>query len=603
MELILEQPYLSLRPFQAILPDFVVLTGLNGVGKTHILRSIKDGSSHLDDILTRQRINTSRILYVTNTDLYPNAVILRSDQANDHVAYLAEQHKRYKIDAEKSTNINYASYFDVILDRTIVNVIAEKAKKEIIDLEVSDFYTYYPSHIVPEGINIFGVNLAAIFKRYFDRQDGNNYNRYLKSQGEVAEVLSVERFKELYGDAPWELINDILAETSLNVKVQVPTRANVHEMHEIKLIHTENGKKISFSDLSSGEKAIIALVIAMYNVQNAIGFPEALLLDEPDASMHPSMTKFFFKIVHRIFVQEKKIKVIITTHSPTTVVLAPEESLYLISRTDPMISHVTKDKAIKALTVDIPTLSIRQENRRQVFVEAPNDENFYGKIFQLLNDQYLKSEVSLLFIQSGASATDKNKQPIANCDQVRRITELLRESGNHLIWGIIDRDVANKSTESVLVLGQENRYSIENYIFDPVLIGGLLLREKLFTAEQMNLPQNLPYNRFDEFDNASLQAMTNFVCDNIAIAMVGLLDQTPQTETYINGKTTAVPKWYFETQGHDLEKYIVKSFPELASIKKNREDLLKLHILDHIVGDFPGYLSTDFLDVFAAIQS
>jgi ABC-type cobalamin/Fe3+-siderophores transport system ATPase subunit len=51
MRLTLHQVYKSIKTLPAIeLPDFVVLTGVNGAGKTHLLEAIANGSIQIDDV-------------------------------------------------------------------------------------------------------------------------------------------------------------------------------------------------------------------------------------------------------------------------------------------------------------------------------------------------------------------------------------------------------------------------------------------------------------------------------------------------------------------------------------------------------------------------
>src|SRR5690606_21408835 len=138
---------------------------------------------------------------------------------------------------------------------------------------------------------------------------------------------------------------------------------------ELKLINTFNQSEVKFSDLSSGEKVLMSLALALYNSKFDIEFPRVLLMDEPDASLHPTMSKQFLEIIENVFVKEKGVKVIITTHSPSTVALAKEEDLFVVNKTGVRIEKTTKDKALKILTSGVPSFSVNYENRRQVFVE------------------------------------------------------------------------------------------------------------------------------------------------------------------------------------------------------------------------------------------
>ncbi len=92
--------------------------------------------------------------------------------------------------------------------------------------------------------------------------------------------------------------------------------------------NTFNKSEVKFSELSSWEKVLNLLTLALYNSQFDIEFPKVLLMDEPDASLHPTMSKQFLEVIQKVFVEEKGVKVIITTHSPSTVALASEENLF-----------------------------------------------------------------------------------------------------------------------------------------------------------------------------------------------------------------------------------------------------------------------------------
>jgi predicted ATPase len=49
MKLTFQSPFLSIKEFPTVeLPPFTLLTGLNGVGKTHLLRSIEKGTIQAD---------------------------------------------------------------------------------------------------------------------------------------------------------------------------------------------------------------------------------------------------------------------------------------------------------------------------------------------------------------------------------------------------------------------------------------------------------------------------------------------------------------------------------------------------------------------------
>src|SRR5690606_993094 len=124
----------------------------------------------------------------------------------------------------------------------------------------------------------------------------------------------------------------------------------------------------------------------------------------------------------------------------------------------------------------------------QIFVESKYDVEYYERLYQIFKKR-LNSEISLNFIASGDVQNNKNRQPISTCDQVIKITDLLRNSGNKFIWGIIDWDLNSKKPKSefLRILGWEERYSIENFLLDPLLMAILLMVEKIRKPEFFGL--------------------------------------------------------------------------------------------------------------------
>jgi hypothetical protein len=130
--------------------------------------------------------------------------------------------------------------------------------------------------------------------------------------------------------------------------------------------------------------------------------PDLILLDEVDAPLHPSMVLSLLRTIENVIVGQYGRKVIMATHSPSTVALAPEESVYLMDPSTRELHKVTRDAAMKSLTVGVPVLSINWENRRQVFVESKHDAIFYERIANIAQP-YTVPGISLAFIGSGHS--------------------------------------------------------------------------------------------------------------------------------------------------------------------------------------------------------
>ena len=76
----------------------------------------------------------------------------------------------------------------------------------------------------------------------------------------------------------------------------------------------------------------MSLALAIYNTASEFGKPELLLIDEPDAGLHPSMSQMMVKVLNENIVMENKIPTIISTHSPTTVIATEGISIYQLER-------------------------------------------------------------------------------------------------------------------------------------------------------------------------------------------------------------------------------------------------------------------------------
>ncbi|WP_421310251.1 AAA family ATPase [Aeromonas sp. 603696] len=144
----------------------------------------------------------------------------------------------------------------------------------------------------------------------------------------------------------------------------------------------------------------LTLFNSQYYDPSAITAPKLLLLDEPDAFLHPKMVVKMYNVL-KVFSENFSVKIIITTHSPTTVALSPENSTFMVCSNN--VISITKDEGIAELLDGITQISINPENRRQVYVESQYDADVYQAIFSKLvhNSELVDSKISLNFVSSG----------------------------------------------------------------------------------------------------------------------------------------------------------------------------------------------------------
>ncbi len=593
MKLILNNTYKFLEPFTLSLPKFVILTGLNGAGKTQLLQAIQSNRVGVQDE-NGNALNSK--MYVTSQMLSPNeSIVITKQQLDQDAQSTWELIKIYQNEKRSSGNIQLKRFFEHSPDYIkTIEMIAKSANKNVDALTVDDVFQFYPLNNGLKQTDIFHHNFSSLFKRYQDKQEDNEYRQFrneVKGKSSIP-FLSSEEFVKTYGEAPWDVVNRIIAEANLDYYINSPFDNHRDAPFELKLINNLNSAEIKFEDLSSGEKVLMSLALALYNSNFDIDFPKILLMDEPDASLHPSMTKQFLNVIENVFVKEKNLKVIMTTHSPSTVALAPEGALYQMNKLKPRPIKTTKDKAIKTLTEGIPSLSVSYENRRQVFVESKNDVYFYEKIYSKLRS-ILESEISLNFISSGVEGSGSS-------NQVKNIVNTLSRYGNKFIYGIIDWDKTNNGNNFVKVLGREKRYSIENYLFDPLILAAYLLREKHIKRSELKLEESDTFISFAKFESAKLQKITDLILQKLKNKFGDNLDSECQSCQLVNGSTINLPNWFLLNNGHDLESKVKMTFSPLNRFAN--EGKLKREILDKIVDDIPEIISADLVDLLKDIQ-
>jgi len=413
--------------------------------------------------------------------------------------------------------------------------------------------------------------------------------------------LGKKKYPEIYKEVqnPVNMFNEILEMCKSKFRIIYNESENDFIIQPLKI--QNNGAIHDTQSLSSGEKTILTIALAMYNVQIGGKFPEVLLLDEPDSMLHPSMAKIFIDVVEKWLVGEKKVQVIMTTHSPSTVALAPESSLFFMEHGVGYPQKIDRESAIKSLT-DGLQLRVSPQDEMQVFVESDYDEYYYDTIYRItIND--LPKNKQLHFVSSGHTKIASDGSRVATCDQVILITKKLREYKNTNVWGIVDWDKKQTNEPFVVVNGSKFRYAIENYLIDPILIALALIKEEKVNPVKFGLNNSFRYVDTKNLDESEVQKMVHYVLNKINKSITETDSLTNVVCEYKNGMKINIPEWFLHHQGHRLEELIVTNvFPQLKALKSktgtNRD--LKSAMLD-ILKDFPGFISVDFETTFKSI--
>ena len=265
------------------------------------------------------------------------------------------------------------------------------------------------------------------------------------------------------------------------------------------------------------------------------------------------MTTQFLDVISEVLVGKYGVRVIMTTHSPSTVALAPIESICQISRSSNKVVQA-KDhySVVSELTSGIVAVS---KATKFCFVEDEADVDFYNAIRDILTDygpsrdpMSLLPSPTIAFI---AASVGKGSTKIAGGSSiVKKWVEKLDASPlDKTFFGILDRDVGSPETDRIRVIG---RYSFENYLLDPLNIFGLLLEASAAPALE-----GVPVSSGDEhllrgLPLVALQSITDWVTAKMEAADSNLATPSAVSVAYTIGKSVKVPQWLIDYRGHDL---------------------------------------------------
>lgn len=628
MDIIVRKQYKTINPFALKdLPDLVVLTGENGTGKTQLLEYLYYGSrlNEKGDVVSISEDNENftempepdseqgplgedDIHVILPCEILSDGarltnVVYRGVQApsvdvggkyNLDALYaggenIAQKHLFYKthsvlkdmdgMSTEELTNMfnsmlgvkkasrnSDAKYPELTTDD--IDVI-KRIEREIPTFDYLKDPLYYVAFQQPPKGKVFATNLKFLYFQYWARLQAG---------------MSV-------GDAPWSAFNKI--GEMLNFKFELDEPKIDEKKFDVRLRDKERKVFISPDSLSSGEKVIFSLFVAMYTTHSLEHLPSLIIFDEPDAYLHPSLCSTMLRVIQEVFIGEHNIKVIMTTHSPTTVAMLPETSLYCMK--DGVMKKVSKQDAILALTAGLNTISVYYENVKQVFVEADNDNLYMTHVYHhAMTAGKLVSDINLKFVNVG-----DDKQ--GGCDTVKKVVNDLAKAANKTVYGVVDFDGKKVSSDRIKVLGDGKRYAIDNYLVDPLAISLLYLEEP---GER----EKIGFGKHDaivSFAKKS-QKQRQKICNNFLTILEGKVpaaektDVTPISYSTMGGESYTVPIWFTTIQGHQLVEYIRQAAPFLNKYGDDKKLFKK--IITSSYGNYPEIIPMEVVDTLKKIQ-
>ena len=131
------------------------------------------------------------------------------------------------------------------------------------------------------------------------------------------------------------------------------------------------------------------------------------------------------------------------------------------------------------------------------------------------------------------------------------------------------------------VHGENKRYSIENYVYDPIYLLMQLMELKAHNVHsEIGLDETYnQYNLGNEKDLAEKAIEWFFEKFYNKFPMSEELQQNKRTVKFLNGIEFFIPIWYLEFHGHDLESKLKTVFPALEKYRNEGELQKNLSII------------------------
>jgi regulator of protease activity HflC (stomatin/prohibitin superfamily) len=148
-----------------------------------------------------------------------------------------------------------------------------------------------------------------------------------------------------------------------------------------------------------------------------------------------------------------------------------------------------------------------------------------------------------------------------------------------------------------MVLGEGNRYAIENYLLDPLLLTALILRKKAwkFARESLGIDEALTYVSLAEISATAAQAIVDSVINRLDLST-----SNPTPTKYASGLVVELPAAFRVMRGHDLAARIVDRMQPLSGYATH--EAMIDEVVDTILRELPGLMPAEILATFQRLQ-
>lgn len=288
--------------------NLIVLSGLNGSGKTRILEFINEKLKRYDSLTESEKleIELEKEEEVINIELKQKSTNLFVELCGfrKKKKYNSECSKYMMINKhlEKKPKIIYVpteSNFEK-LEKASTELIREYSFLNVVDSSlIKDIPSYIATKIIETANNEEHLTMGQVRKKIFNE------------------------------------INEIFEGMELDIKISGISK----DAKSLPLFENFSGEKVDINALSSGEKQLFlrTLSLKMLEPKNSI-----ILIDEPELSLHPKWQQQILEVYKRI---GENNQIIIATHSPLILENIDKENIFMLTKEESgRITVATGDK-------------------------------------------------------------------------------------------------------------------------------------------------------------------------------------------------------------------------------------------------------------------
>lgn len=481
--------------------QFVVLTGINGSGKSTIIEI-------LDRLLTKRANQLSESFAMQITGAVANFEVCISAEDKE-IEYLAERiaasqpnqaEKEQVLKALRSnifdSNNNYTHRLEV--DKPVLGWNAQgQSVREFINGKLIDNQHGFDSLIAPQAFNVFAQEIVLKFeqlesislqfsqqgaRRYsirdiFQSNDSNEAARTSRTNVSASPLLdSLVSYKEV----DYSKLEELLADYNAALyPIKFELGPETPGSRSIVMKRNDSDTPFTIETASSGQKKAIVLATLKYTWKDSTLKP-IVLLDEPENSMHPGLTSNIFKSLDELVeLASVQPSFVIATHSPEVVAALPNNTYRIVvengsSKLEKIVGLESRAKILDELGVHFHLDYVAQ---KIVFVESIrnriNGELSDETAYQRLIDPH-KEEV--LFVSVGSNSQTEEKYKFQ-----RILFEELQSSSPNLIHRLKDRDDDEQSDSNTPYKHIEYLYVVSNEVLAEVL--SVVLAKQVLVSE------------------------------------------------------------------------------------------------------------------------